>query len=62
MPVSWTLQPPVTQPEANRSQGVEEQVCRLRRSKRWGPVMISLHTGVPFSTVWKILARHDSIG
>ncbi len=37
---------------------VEERVCRLRRSKRWGPVMISLHTGVPSSTVWKILARH----
>ncbi len=40
------------------ARGVEERVCRLRRSKRWGPVMISLHTGVPSSTVWKILARH----
>lgn len=37
---------------------VENRVCRLRRSKRWGPEMISLHTGVPSSTVHKILVRH----
>ncbi len=38
---------------------VEDRVCRLRRSKRWGPEMISMHTGVPSSTVHKILVRHD---
>ena len=37
---------------------VEDRVCRLRRSKRWGPRMISMHTGVPASTVHKILVRH----
>ncbi len=37
---------------------VEERVFRLRRSKRWGPRMISMHTGVPASTVHKILVRH----
>jgi transposase InsO family protein len=37
---------------------VEERVCRLRRSKRWGPRMISMHMGVPASTVHKILVRH----
>ena len=36
---------------------VEDRVCRLRRSKRWGPRMISMHTGVPASTVHKILVR-----
>ncbi len=40
------------------SRFVEKRVCRLRRSKKWGPVMISLHTGVPSSTVWKILERN----
>ncbi len=39
------------------SRRVEERVCRLRRSKRWGPRMIAMHTGVPASTVHKILVR-----
>ena len=38
---------------------VEKRVCRLRRSKRWGPRMIAMHTGVPASTVHKILVRHE---
>lgn len=37
---------------------IEARVCRLRRSKRWGPELISLHTGIPSSTVHKILVRH----
>lgn len=41
------------------SKRVEDRVCRLRRSKRWGPRMIAMHTGVPASTVHKILCRHD---
>jgi transposase InsO family protein len=40
------------------SKRLEDRVCRLRRSKRWGPRMISMHTGVPASTVHKILVRH----
>ena len=40
------------------SRRVEDRVCWLRRSKRWGPRMISMHTGVPASTVHKILVRH----
>ncbi len=40
------------------SRRVEDRVCRLRRSKRWGPRMISMHTGIPASTVHKILVRH----
>ncbi len=40
------------------SRAVERRVCRLRRSRRWGPARISMHTGVPSSTVWQILARH----
>lgn len=40
------------------SKRVEDRVCRLRRSKRWGPRMISMHTGIPASTVHKILVRH----
>ncbi|MEM9036312.1 MAG: IS481 family transposase [Actinomycetota bacterium] len=37
---------------------IETRVCRLRRSRRWGPELISLHTGVPSSTVHQILVRH----
>ncbi len=40
------------------SKRVEERVCGLRRQKKWGPRMISMHTGVPASTVHKILVRH----
>ena len=41
------------------SKKVEDRVCRLRRSKRWGPRMIAMHTGVPASTVHKILVRNE---
>ena len=36
---------------------VEERVGRLRRSKRRGPPTVAMHTGVPASTVHKILVR-----
>ncbi len=36
----------------------EEQVCRLRRQKRWGPARIAGRLGVPASTVHKILVRN----
>ena len=41
------------------SKRVEQRVCRLRRSKRRGPPMIAMHTGVPASTVHEILVRCD---
>ncbi len=43
---------------ARTSTTVEKRICRLRRSKRWGPKRISMQTGVPASTVHKILCRH----
>ena len=38
--------------------GVEQRICRLRRSTRRGPVYLSARTGVPAATVWRILARN----
>lgn len=37
---------------------IEAKVCKLRKSKSWGPEIIAAHTGVPASTVHKILVRH----
>ena len=37
---------------------VEARVCRLRRSARLGPARLAARTGVPASTVHKILVRH----
>ena len=36
---------------------VEQRICRLRRSTRRGPVYLAARTGVPASTVWRILCR-----
>ena len=36
---------------------VEERICRLRRSTRRGPVYLGARTGVPASTVWRVLRR-----
>ena len=36
----------------------EERICRLRRSTKRGPVYLSARTGVPASTVWRVLRRH----
>ena len=38
--------------------GVEERICRLRRSTRRGPVYLGARTGVPASTVWRVLKRN----
>ena len=38
---------------------VEARVCRLRRQHRWGPHRISYATGVPRSTVYRILCRNQ---
>ncbi|MGI9187491.1 MAG: IS481 family transposase [Gaiellales bacterium] len=37
---------------------VERRVVRLRKARLWGADRISLHTGVPRSTVQRILIRH----
>ena len=36
----------------------EANILRLRRSRRWGPDRIAAHTGVPRSTVQRVLVRH----
>ena len=36
----------------------EERICRLRRSTKRGPVFLAVRTGVPASTVWRVLRRH----
>ena len=36
----------------------EERICRLRRSTKRGPAYLSARTGVPASTVWRVLRRH----
>ena len=38
--------------------GVEERICRLRRSTRRGPVYLGARTGVPASTAWRVLQRN----
>ena len=37
---------------------VVERICRLRTSTRRGPVYFGARTGVPASTVWRILRRN----
>ena len=37
---------------------VEERICRLRCSTKRGPVFLAVRTGVPASTVWRVLRRH----
>ena len=36
----------------------EERICRLRRTTKRGPAYLSARTGVPASTVWRVLRRH----
>jgi transposase InsO family protein len=49
---------PVRSPQRT-SRRVEERVCRMRVARKIGPARISMITGVPASTVWRILKRHD---
>ena len=35
-----------------------ERICRLSRSTRRGPVYLGARTGVPASTVWRVLKRN----
>jgi transposase-like protein len=38
---------------------LERRVCRMRVSRKIGPARISMITGVPASTVWRILKRNE---
>jgi transposase InsO family protein len=40
------------------SRRVEARIVRLRRSRKWGPARIAMHTGLASSTVWRVLCRH----
>ncbi|WP_419917605.1 IS481 family transposase [Candidatus Poriferisocius sp.] len=40
------------------SAGVGQRICGLRRSTERGPVYLAVRTGVPVSTVWRILCRN----
>ena len=48
---------PVRSP-AKVSARVENRICGLRRRRRWGPVRLAAATGVPASTVHRVLCRH----
>ena len=37
---------------------LEERICRLRRSTKRGPAYLSVRTGVPQATIWRVLKRH----
>lgn len=38
---------------------VEVAVLGLRRDRKWGPVRIGMHLGVPPATVWRVLCRYQ---
>jgi hypothetical protein len=33
----------------------QRQICRVRRETGWGPRLLTLRTGYPHSTIWKVL-------
>lgn len=37
---------------------IEERVCRLRGSTKRGPAYPAMRSGVPASTIWRVLRRH----
>ena len=39
---------------------LDQRICRLRRTTRRGPVHLSARTGVPASTIWRIL-QHNGL-
>ena len=43
---------------AKVSARAEKRICGLRRRRRWGPVRLAAATGVPASTVHRVLCRH----
>jgi transposase InsO family protein len=38
--------------------GLQERICDCRRKTGWGPRLVAGATGLPHSTVWKVLRRH----
>ena len=53
----WPRAAPVRSPRRTDA-ALEARVCGLRRRTRLGPARLAARTGVPASTVWKILARN----
>ena len=38
---------------------VEAKICRRRRAEKVGPDRLAIHLGVPASTIYRVLCRHD---
>lgn len=38
---------------------VEDKICRLRRAEKVGPDRLAIHLGLPASTIYRVLVRHD---
>jgi transposase InsO family protein len=38
---------------------VEARICRRRRAERVGPDRLAIHLGLPASTIYRVLVRHD---
>ena len=36
----------------------QRRICAARRATGWGPRLLTLRTGYPHSTIWKVLRRH----
>jgi transposase InsO family protein len=36
----------------------QRAICRARRQTGWGPRLLTVRTGYPHSTIWKVLKRH----
>ncbi len=38
---------------------VEAKICRVRRAEKVGPDRLAIHLGLPASTIYRVLRRHD---
>jgi transposase InsO family protein len=38
---------------------LEERICRRRRAEKVGPDRLAIHLGLPASTIYRVLRRHD---
>jgi Homeodomain-like domain len=38
---------------------VEQKICRQRRTEKLGPDRLAIHLGLPASTIYRVLVRHD---
>src|SRR5688572_14521500 len=41
------------------SERAEAKICRMRRADKVGPDRLAIHLGVPASTIYRVLRRHD---